>query len=74
MAIADPVFSHAAQDPGNIGTILRTSDAVGGSGLILLADSADPYHPSSVRASMGALFAQAIALSREVRSTKPRSW
>jgi TrmH family RNA methyltransferase len=44
------------QDPGNIGTILRTVDAVGASGLILLNHSADPYHPSAVRASMGALF------------------
>jgi TrmH family RNA methyltransferase len=52
----------APQDPGNIGTILRTIDAVGASGLLLLDDpiseqySADPYHPSSVRASMGAIF------------------
>ena len=46
----------APQDPGNIGTILRTIDAVGASGLLLLDNSADPYHPSAVRASMGALF------------------
>jgi len=52
----------APQDPGNIGTILRTIDAVGASGLLLLDDagsrqfSADPYHPSCVRASMGAIF------------------
>ncbi len=52
----------APQDPGNIGTILRTIDAVGASGLILLDDaannqySADPYHPGSVRASMGSIF------------------
>ncbi len=46
----------APQDPGNIGTILRTLDAVGADGLILLDGGADPYHPSSVRASMGALF------------------
>ena len=44
------------QDPGNIGAILRTVDAVGASGLLLLDCSADPYHPSAVRASMGALF------------------
>ena len=44
------------QDPGNIGAILRTVDAVGASGLLLLENSADPYHPSAVRASMGALF------------------
>ncbi len=46
----------APQDPGNIGTILRTIDAVGASGLILLEGGADPYHPACVRASMGALF------------------
>jgi RNA methyltransferase, TrmH family len=52
----------APQDPGNIGAILRTIDAVGASGLLLLDDPgndqycADPYHPSSVRASMGSIF------------------
>jgi TrmH family RNA methyltransferase len=52
----------APQDPGNIGSILRTVDAVGASGLLLLDDPAnnqfcaDPYHPSSVRASMGSIF------------------
>jgi TrmH family RNA methyltransferase len=46
----------APQDPGNIGAILRTIDAVGASGLILLDSSADPYHPSAVRASMGTIF------------------
>jgi RNA methyltransferase, TrmH family len=44
------------QDPGNIGTILRSMDAVGADALILLDDSADPYHGAAVRASMGALF------------------
>ncbi len=46
----------SAQDPGNVGTILRTLDAVGADGLILLDGGADPYHPSVVRASMGSLF------------------
>jgi RNA methyltransferase, TrmH family len=44
------------QDPGNIGTILRTIDAAGANGLILLDGGADPWHPTAVRASMGALF------------------
>lgn len=44
------------QDPGNIGAVLRTMEAVGAQVLFLLDDSADPYHPSAVRASMGALF------------------
>jgi len=46
----------APQDPGNIGTIIRTIDAVGASGLILLDGGADPGHPNAVRASLGALF------------------
>lgn len=50
----------AAQDPGNIGTILRTSDAVGGAGLMLLGHCADPYDPSALRASMGAIFSQRL--------------
>lgn len=50
----------APQDPGNIGTILRTIDAVGASGLLLLEGGADPYHPHAVRASMGSLFWQPV--------------
>ena len=54
-------FNHgvavvAPQDPGNIGTILRTLDAVGADGLILLDGGVDLYHPKVVRASMGSLF------------------
>jgi TrmH family RNA methyltransferase len=44
------------QDPGNVGAILRTMDAVGASALLLLEDSVDPHHHASVRASMGSLF------------------
>ena len=48
------------QDPGNIGTIMRTIDAVGASGLILIDSSAEPFHPNAVRASMGTLFWNSI--------------
>ena len=44
------------QDPGNVGTILRTLDSVNGDVLFLLDGGVDPYHPTSVRASMGTLF------------------
>jgi RNA methyltransferase, TrmH family len=47
-------------DPGNLGTILRTIDAVGGKGIILLDRSTDPYDPTAIRASMGALFSQKL--------------
>jgi TrmH family RNA methyltransferase len=43
------VALDAAQDPGNIGTILRTCDAVGGAGLLLLGDSADPRLETAAR-------------------------
>ena len=44
------------QDPGNVGTILRTLDAVGAGAFFLLDGGVDPYHPTSVRASMGMIF------------------
>jgi len=46
----------APQDPGNVGSILRTIDAVGAGGLLLLDSGVDAYHPTAVRASMGAIF------------------
>jgi len=46
----------APQDPGNLGTIVRTIDAVGANGLLLLDSGVDPYHPTAVRASLGSLF------------------
>jgi TrmH family RNA methyltransferase len=54
----------APQDPGNIGTILRTVDAVGASGVLLLDDSADAYAPAAVRASMGSLFSHPVVRAR----------
>ena len=44
------------QDPGNVGTILRTMDAVGADALFLLDGGVELYHPSVVRSSMGILF------------------
>ena len=44
------------QDPGNVGTILRTMDAVGTDTLFLLDGGVDVYHPTAVRSSMGTLF------------------
>lgn len=58
------IVAQALRDPGNLGTILRTSDAVGGGGLILVDDCVDPFSVEAVRASMGALFTQAIAATR----------
>lgn len=58
------IVAQALRDPGNLGTILRTGDAVGAGGLILIDDCADPFSVEAVRASMGALFTQEIAIAR----------
>ena len=58
------IVAQSLRDPGNIGTILRTGDAVGAGGLILIDDSADPFSVEAVRASMGALFTQQVATAR----------
>lgn len=44
------------QDPGNLGTLIRTADAVGASALILLEPTVDPFDPKTVRGTMGSLF------------------
>ena len=47
---------EGVQDPGNVGTALRTADAFGADGLILLPGCADPWNPKTLRATMGACF------------------
>jgi len=63
---AAPIWlvAQAMRDPGNLGTMLRTADAVGAGGLILLDDCVDPFSVETVRASMGAIFTQRIAQAR----------
>ncbi|MFM5895404.1 MAG: TrmH family RNA methyltransferase [Novosphingobium sp.] len=58
------LVAQALRDPGNLGTMLRTGDAVGAGGLILIDDCADPFSVEAVRASMGAVFTQSIAQAR----------
>lgn len=48
------------QHPGNLGTIIRTCEAAGGEGVLLIGSTTDPYHPVCVRGSMGAIFNQRI--------------
>ncbi len=63
---ASPIWlvAQAMRDPGNLGTMLRTGDAVGAGGLILLDDCVDPFSVEAVRASMGAIFTQAVVQAR----------
>jgi TrmH family RNA methyltransferase len=55
------IVAQALRDPGNLGTMLRTGDAVGAGGLILVDDCVDPFSVEAVRATMGALFTQRLA-------------
>ncbi|HEX7821695.1 MAG TPA: RNA methyltransferase [Sphingobium sp.] len=52
--------AQAMRDPGNLGTLMRIGDAVGAGGVILVDDCVDPFSVETVRASMGAIFTQAI--------------
>ncbi|GER89022.1 rRNA methyltransferase [Dictyobacter vulcani] len=54
------VALEAVQDPGNLGTILRTCDATGCRGVFLLDHTTDAYDPTALRASMGAIFSQRL--------------
>jgi TrmH family RNA methyltransferase len=49
------VVAHQLQDPGNLGTIIRTAEAVGASGLAITQNTVDPYNAKAVRASMGSI-------------------
>lgn len=52
---------EAIHDPGNLGTIIRTADAAGATGVMLVGDCADPFSPEAVRASTGSIFAVPVA-------------
>ncbi|MGH2598236.1 MAG: TrmH family RNA methyltransferase [Dehalococcoidia bacterium] len=54
------VALYAVEKPGNLGAVLRTCDAAGGRGVMLIGPSVDPYHPTAVQASMGAIFTQQL--------------
>ena len=62
--LARQMVAQDLRDPGNLGTMLRTGDAVGAGGLILIDDCADPFSAEAVRASMGAIFTQGLAQVR----------
>ena len=47
----------AVRDPGNLGTVIRTADAAGCGGVILVGDTCDPWSVEAVRATMGSVFA-----------------
>jgi TrmH family RNA methyltransferase len=60
------VYLHGVGDPGNVGTVLRSAVAFGASCVALGPNCADPHSPKAVRASMGAIFAVALARVRGI--------
>lgn len=72
------ILLETLQDPGNLGTILRTAEAAGIGGVILSADSVDAYSPKVVRATMGAIFrvpfAYAESFTDMLQSLKKRGY
>jgi TrmH family RNA methyltransferase len=54
------VALEGVKDPGNLGTVIRTADAVGAAGVILVGATCDPFSVEAVRATMGSLFAVPI--------------
>ena len=66
------VVLESAADPGNVGTIIRTADAAGASGVVLTAGSTDPFGGKVVRATAGSIFHLPIAEDVDVRSLLAR--
>ena len=89
LAVFDQLFTHlsaltpqsaacwvaleAVRDPGNLGTIVRTADAAGCGGVILVGDCCDPFSVEAVRATMGSIFAVKIAKATQTEFLAWRS-
>jgi len=56
------------QDPGNLGTLIRTADAVGARGVVLVEPCVDPFDPKTVRGTMGSLFSVPFARASDPTS------
>lgn len=66
------VYLHGVGDPGNVGTIVRTVDALIGGSVVLGPDCADPFSPKAVRASMGSIFSRPPARAGLEATPEPR--
>lgn len=54
------------QDPGNLGTIIRTAEGAGATGIVISSDSVDLYNPKTVRSTMGSIFRVPIYISKDL--------
>lgn len=62
------VLDHL-QDPGNLGTILRTAEGAGATGVILTKDCADLYQPKTIRSTMGAIYRMPAVIVEDLKAT-----
>lgn len=60
------IILHRVHNPGNLGTIIRTADAAGITGIILSGDSTDPFSPVAVKASMGSIFSMSLVIEPDI--------
>jgi len=67
------VYLHGVSDPGNVGTVVRTANALIGGSVVLGPGCADPYGAHAVRASMGAVFAEPLVRGGTEVTPKPRA-
>jgi RNA methyltransferase, TrmH family len=67
------VYLHGVSDPGNVGTVIRTANALVGGSVVLGPDCADPYGAHAVRASMGAVFAEPLVRVGIEATPEPRA-
>ncbi|HXS47416.1 MAG TPA: RNA methyltransferase [Solirubrobacterales bacterium] len=67
------VYLHGVADPGNVGAIVRTAQALLGGTVVFGADCADPHGPKAVRASMGSIFGQSLLRAGIDATPRPRA-
>ncbi len=60
------IIAHQLQDPGNLGTIIRTAEAVGASGLAITQNTVDPFNAKAIRASMGSILRLPVVLVGDI--------
>jgi RNA methyltransferase, TrmH family len=67
------VYLHGVADPGNVGAVIRSADALLGGRVVLGPGCADPFSPKAARASMGSIFAQPPLRAGVLRTPSPRA-
>ncbi len=64
------VVAHELQEPGNLGTIIRTADSAGASGVVVTGTSVDLFDPKAIKATMGAVFSIPVVRMKEISNLK----